>query len=78
MPGDPRRCRLNAGRCLALARRARRPEAREAFAAMAVTWKQLAAETETDDALLQVLSEMEFGEAFEALPVALGLLSWAA
>jgi hypothetical protein len=35
MPGDPRRCRLNAARCLTLARRAKRPEAHEAFAATA-------------------------------------------
>jgi hypothetical protein len=45
---------------------------------MAVTWKQLAAETEADDALLKVFSEMEFGEPSEALPFALGLLPRAA
>jgi len=60
MPGDPQQCRLNAARCLTLARRAKRPEAQEAFTAMALTWKQLAAETEADDALLRVFSEMEF------------------
>jgi hypothetical protein len=78
MPGHPDQCRLNATRCLALARRSRRPEAQEAFAAMAVTWKQLAAETEADDALLRVISEIEFHERFEALPLALGLLPRAA
>jgi hypothetical protein len=80
MPGDPHQCRLNAARCLALARRSRRPrpEAMETFAAMAVTWKQLAAEMEADDALLRVFSQMEFGEPSEALPLALGLLSRAA
>jgi hypothetical protein len=78
MPGDPHQCRLNAARCIALARLAKRPEARESFAAMAVTWKQLAAETEADDALLRVFCEMEFGEPSEALPVALGLLPRAA
>jgi hypothetical protein len=45
---------------------------------MALTWKQLAAETEADDVLLRVFSEMEFGEPFEALPLALGLLPRAA
>jgi hypothetical protein len=45
---------------------------------MALTWKQLAAETEADDALLRVFSEMEFGEPYEALPLALGLLPRAA
>jgi hypothetical protein len=78
MPGDPHQCRLNAARCLALARRSRRPEAKEALAVMALTWKQLAAETEADDVLLRVFSEMEFGEPFEALPLALGLLPRAA
>jgi hypothetical protein len=78
MPGHPDQCRLNATRCLALARRSRRPEAQEAFAAMAVTWKQLAAETEADDALLGVFSEMQFAEPSEALPLALGLMPRAA
>jgi hypothetical protein len=78
MPGDPHQCRLNAARCLALARRSRRPEPQEAFRAMALTWKQLAAETEADDALLRVISEMQFGEPFEVLPMALGLLPRAA
>jgi hypothetical protein len=78
MPGDPRRSRLNAACCLTLARRAKRPEAQAAFAAMALTWKQLAAETEADDALLRVFSEMEFGEPSRALPLALGLIPIAA
>ena len=46
MPGDPQECRLNALRCLTLARRARRPEARQNFAALAETWTKLAAELE--------------------------------
>jgi hypothetical protein len=78
VPGDPHQCRLNAARCLALARRSRRPEAQEALHAMALTWKQLAAELEADEALLRVISEMQFGEASEALPLALGLLPRAA
>ena len=78
MPGNPHQCRLNATRCLALARRSRRREAQESFAAMALTWRQLAAETEADDALLRVFSEMEFCEPSDALPLALGLLPRAA
>ena len=78
MPGDPHQCGLNAARCLSLARRSRKPEAQKAFQAMALTWKQLAAETEADEALLSVLSDMQFGEPFEALPLALGLLPRAA
>jgi len=45
---------------------------------MALTCKQLAAETEADDALLRVISEMEFGEPSRALPLALGLIPRAA
>jgi hypothetical protein len=78
MPGDPHQCRLNAARCLALARRSTKPEAQEDFHAMALTWKQLAAETEADEALLTVISEMQFGEPSQALPLALGLLPRAA
>jgi hypothetical protein len=78
MPGDPRLCRLNAAHCLTLARRAKRREAQEDFAAMALTWKRLAAETEADDALLRVFTEMEFGEPSLALPVALALIPRAA
>ena len=78
MPGNPQECRLNAVRCLRLARRERRPEERQNFAALAVTWTKLAAELESDQALLRALSEFEFSEPYEALPVALGLRSWAA
>jgi hypothetical protein len=63
---------------LTLARRAKRREAQEDFAAMALTWKRLAAETEADEALLRVFSEMEFGEPSLALPVALALIPQAA
>ena len=68
MAGDPHQCRLNAARCLALAQRAWRPDAREAFTDLAETWKKLAAETESDQALLSAISEMELGEPYEALP----------
>ena len=78
MPNDPHQCRLNAARCLALARRSTKPEAQAAFQTMALTWKQLAAQTEADEALLKVISDMQFGEPSEALPLALGLLPRAA
>ena len=68
MPGDAYQCRLNAGSCMALARRAGTPEAREAYSEMAQTWKRLAAETESDEALFRAISEMDFGEPSEALP----------
>ena len=44
----------------------------------ALMWKKLAAETEADGALLSVISDMQFGEPFEVLPLALGLLPRAA
>ena len=78
MPGNPEQCRLNAARCLKLAKRARRPEMRETFTALADTWTRLAAEHESDEALLRTISELEFSEPYEALPQALKLRSWPA
>ena len=69
MPGNPQECRLNAVRCLTLARRARRPEARQNFAALAEMWTKLAAEIKSEQALLRALSEFEFSEPYKALPV---------
>jgi hypothetical protein len=40
---------------------------------MAETWSRLAAETESDLALLQTISEMENGEPYDALIDALKL-----
>ena len=51
MPADPRQCHLNAARCLALAKRTQKPEARQVFTEMAETWNRLAAETECDQTL---------------------------
>jgi ABC-type nitrate/sulfonate/bicarbonate transport system substrate-binding protein len=76
--GDPYQCRLNAAHCLALSRRAWRPEVRQAFSDLAKTWNRLAAETESDQALYRAISEIEFGEPYEELPRALHLCSWAA
>ena len=73
MPGNPRQCRLNAARCLALAKRARKPETRQLFTEMAETWKKLAAETECDKPLIQAISEIGFDEPYDALPNALRL-----
>jgi hypothetical protein len=73
MPADPRQCRLNAARCLALAKRTQKPEARQVFTEMAETWNRLAAETECDQTLFQAISEMELGEPYDALPNALRL-----
>jgi hypothetical protein len=76
MPGNPEQCRLNAARCLKLAKCARRPEMRETFTALADTWTRLAAEHESDEALLRAISELQLSEPYEALPLALKLRSW--
>jgi hypothetical protein len=78
MPGNSDQCRMNAARCSKLAERARRPEMRQAFTALADTWTRLAAELESDQALLRAISEMEFSEPYEALPLALKLRTSAA
>ena len=78
MPGNPGQCHLNATRCLGLAKRARRPEMRDTFTALAETWTRLAAELESDEALLRTLSDLEFSEPYYAVPEALKLRSWAA
>lgn len=62
MPGNPEQCRLNAARCLKLAKRARRAEMRESLTALADTWTRLAAEHESDEALLRAISELEFSK----------------
>ena len=64
MPGDPEQCRLNAARCLKLSERAKDPARRQNLAALAETWTKLAAESESDQALLRTLSELEFDEPF--------------
>jgi len=75
MPGNPHQCRLYAMHCLKLAERARRPEMRQTFIALAETWTRLAAELESDQALLQAICEMELSEPYYALPLALKLNS---
>jgi hypothetical protein len=51
---------------------------RQDFIELAETWKRLAAETESDQALFRAISQMDLGEPYEALPFALKLRSWAA
>ena len=65
MSGDPNQCRLNAERCLALAKRSKKAEVGQTLLAMADTWRNLASETESDGALLRAISEMELGDSFE-------------
>jgi hypothetical protein len=67
-------CRLNAERCLALASRARRPEARQNFTALAETWTKLAVQLEADETLLAALLQLEPSE-YDALPRALRLIA---
>ena len=57
------RSRSNAARCLALSERAR-PEARQAFIELAATWRKLAAEAESDEALFRAICEMDLVEHF--------------
>jgi hypothetical protein len=74
MPSD--QCRLNAQRCLRLAERARKPEMRQNLAALAKTWTKLAAQLESDEALLKALSELEVFQPIDVLTLALKLRSW--
>jgi hypothetical protein len=66
-------CRLYAERCLRLATQARRPEVRQNLTILAKTWAALAAQLESDEALLNALSELEVSERYDALPRALRL-----
>ena len=76
MLGNSQQCRLNAAHCLALAEQAISPHSRQDFIALADTWNKLAAELESDDALLQAISEIEFSEPCYDLPLALNI-RWA-
>jgi hypothetical protein len=78
MSGNPRQCRVYAERCLKLAELAGTPEARKRFTELASIWTSLAARQECDQALLQTISELEFGKPYEALPLALNIRSEAA
>jgi hypothetical protein len=71
MPGDPAQCRLYAARYLELSKRADDPSRRQNLAALAELWTKLAAEFESDQALLNALSEINVDEPFDAAPEAL-------
>ena len=73
MPGDPEQCRLNAVRCFKLSERAKDSTRRQSLAALAETWTKLAAELESEQALFNALSELEYDEPFYAVPEALNL-----
>jgi hypothetical protein len=76
--GKPQKCRLNALLCSVQAEQAATPQARQDFIAMADTWNKLAAELESDDRLLQAMSEMELSEPCYGLALALNMRSKAA
>jgi hypothetical protein len=59
MPGNSEQCRLNALLCSAQAAQATAPQSRQDLIAMADIWNKLAAELESDDRLLQAMSELE-------------------
>jgi hypothetical protein len=73
MPGDPAQCRSYAARYLKLSERAKDPATRQRLASMAETWTNLAAEFESDQALLNALSEINVDEPFYAVPEALNI-----
>jgi hypothetical protein len=73
MPGNPEQCRLNAARYLELSKRAKNRARRANLAALAKMWTRLAAELESEQALLNALSEISFDEPFYAVPEALNL-----
>ena len=79
MPGNPIECHLHSLHCSELAESAATIELRQKFTDLAETWKQLAAELRSDQALLRAIGELEFTqqacEPYETLPLALGLRS---
>jgi hypothetical protein len=76
MPGDPHQCRVNAARCVSLSQRAKEPGERASLTAMAEAWAKLAAEEESDHALFRMISDIEYGEPYDALPRAMRLAPW--
>ena len=73
MPGNPEQCRLNAARYLELSKRAKSRARRANLAALAKLWTKLAAELESEQALLDALSEINLDEPYYAVPEALNL-----
>jgi len=62
MPGDAAMCRLIAERYVELSERTEDPLRRQGLDVLANTWTKLAAELESDQALLNTLSEFQFDE----------------
>jgi hypothetical protein len=60
-------------RRVTISKRAKNPVRRQNLAALAETWTKLAAEFESDQPLLNALSEINFDEPFYAVPQALNL-----
>ena len=75
-PMPAHQCRLNAERCLQLAKRAQSPQARQNFIDLAERLTTLAAQLESDEALLSALSELEVSKPRDALALTLKLRSW--
>ena len=73
MPGDPEQCRLNAARYMELSKRAKHRVRRANLAALAKMWTKLAAELESEQTLLNALSEINLDEPYYAVPEALNL-----
>ena len=73
MPGNPEQCRLNAARYLELSRRAKNRTRRANLAALAKVWTKLAAELESEQTLLNALSEINLDEPYYAVPEALNI-----
>lgn len=71
MAGNPHKCRSHADRYLRLAKSAICPDESQNFTGLAETWSKLAAEIESDKGLLRMFLELEFSQAYEALPLAL-------
>jgi hypothetical protein len=66
MPGDPKECRQHAERCAELARLASRPEARDQFLSLQMTWIRLASELDQARALIEVTQELEEEQPIKA------------
>ena len=73
MPGNSEKCRVNALLCSVQAAQAPTPQSRHDLIAMADTWNKLAAELESDDRLLQAMSEIELNEPAYGLTLALNI-----
>ena len=73
MPGDPAQCRLYAARYLELSKRTTESHEARKSCRDGRAWTKLAAEFESDQSLLNTLSEIIFDEPFYAVPEALNL-----